>query len=67
MYTLTTMPTDETQDVPLTTRVSKNVYSQMENLAEHAEKETGFRPSLSEVARKMIEDGLAANAKKRKR
>ena len=46
-------------------RVSKRVQTEMIAEQDRAEKLTGIRPSLVEVARMLIERGLAANGRKR--
>jgi hypothetical protein len=58
MATKKTKPLPEDADVALTTRVSQRTYDQLVKVQARAEKEAGFKPTVSAVARKMIEIGL---------
>jgi hypothetical protein len=51
-------PQQEDADVALTTRISQRTYDQLVKVQARAEKEAGFKPTVSAVARRMIEIGL---------
>ena len=59
------MSTEEGQGVQLAFRVNQTLYDKMLKKQQDAKRLTGFEPSLSEVARQLIERGLEANGKKR--
>ena len=59
------MSTDATNDVQVSTRVPKDLYDGLLALQDRVHKETGFKPTLAEVARKLLQDGVEREKKKR--
>jgi hypothetical protein len=56
---------EETQDIQLGLRISRTLYDKIVKKQQDAKKLTGFEPSISEVARQLLERGLEANGKRR--
>ena len=55
-----------TKDVQISTKVSKDLYSAMLSIQARILKETGFKPTVSDVARKLLQDGIDRESKRSK-
>jgi hypothetical protein len=60
-----TVPTP--QDVQISTRVSKGLLAGLVRIQARVLKETGFKPTVSEVARKLLQDGVEHDKKNGKK
>jgi hypothetical protein len=55
---MTKVASGDAHDAVITVRMAKDLHESLVSIQERMYRETGFRPSVSDVARKLLRDGV---------